>query len=36
MKNNEPFHLAFIDYQKAFDTIETWVVICSLENAKTE
>ena len=33
---NVPLHLAFVDFQKAFDSVETWAVIESLENARID
>lgn len=33
---NVPLHMAFIDYQKAFDSIETWVVLEALDKARID
>lgn len=33
---NIPLYLAFIDYEKAFDTIEVWTVLQALDNARVD
>ncbi|KAL0810833.1 hypothetical protein ABMA28_010143 [Loxostege sticticalis] len=33
---NMPLWLAFIDYKKAFDSVETWAIIQSLQNARID
>lgn len=33
---NISLHLAFVDYQKAFDSVETWVILKALDNAKID
>lgn len=33
---NVPLHVAFVDFHKALDSIETWTVIESLENARID
>ncbi|KAM0735271.1 LINE-1 retrotransposable element ORF2 protein [Formica fusca] len=33
---NVPLHLAFVDYQKAFDSIETWAVLRAMDNARID
>lgn len=33
---NIPLHLAFVDYQKAFDSIETWSFLTAMEDARID
>lgn len=33
---NVPLHVAFVDFQKAFDSVEIWAVLESLENARID
>ena len=33
---NIPLHLAFVDYQKAFDSIETWSFLAAMEDARID
>lgn len=33
---NVPLHLAFVDFQKAFDTIESWSILNALQNARID
>lgn len=33
---NIPLHMAFVDYQKAFDSIETWAILNAMNNARID
>lgn len=33
---NIPIHMAFIDFQKAFDSIEIWQILMSMDNARMD
>lgn len=33
---NVPLHLAFVDYKKAFDSLETWAVMEAMSNARID
>lgn len=33
---NIPLHLAFVDYQKAFDSIEIWAILAAMDNARID
>lgn len=33
---NVPLHLAFVDYVKAFDSIEQWVIFNAVDSAMTD
>lgn len=33
---NIPLHLGFVDYQKAFDSVETWAILKSLDSARID
>lgn len=33
---NIPLHLAFVDYHKAFDSVETWAFLTALEDARID
>jgi Reverse transcriptase (RNA-dependent DNA polymerase) len=33
---NIPIHMAFIDFHKAFDSIETWQILMSMDNARID